>query len=71
MCSSTQDLTVVHNNKIYLYTLKLTDETHGGFMWTVYDPDGAYLYAENYDPDQINPADEAHMFATEHCESNY
>lgn len=70
MCSSVHDALITHKNKLHIYSVRLKEE-HGGFQMCIYDPDGAYLYDECYDPDTINPLDEANMFCQGHAEENY
>lgn len=70
MCSNVKDLVVNHKGVVHEFSLRTTED-HGGFMWIVYDHTGAHLYSENYDPDEINPADEASMYCQGYCEENY
>jgi hypothetical protein len=64
-----QTIIIKFDEREFPFTVVLDDEF--GFLWTVYDYDEAYLYGENYDPDQVNPLDEAEQYCNEYVQMNY
>lgn len=64
------DIIICKLQTSFHFSCKVTDDENG-FMWAVYDSDGAHLYCENYNPDEINPVDEADMFCDGYVSANY